>query len=213
MSHENNDLSFEIPFRISRNDIIIKLMTREEEQKLVEEAQESLNAFSKLYEFYLPKIFRYVLNRVGNKAVAEDITSQTFLKALKKLNTFDQNKPFGGWLYTIAHNNIIDFYRQNRKYTISIESIEAFLESDKNTEERAKEAEMTKKILDILRGLPNSYQEMLSLRFFEEKSNAEIAELLACTVNNVNVRMHRAVIAFRKYVEKNNSDILELINE
>lgn len=188
-------------------------MTREEERQLVEEAQESLNAFSKLYEFYLPKIFRYVLNRVGNKDVAEDITSQTFLKALKKLNTFDETKPFGGWLYTIAHNNIIDFYRQNRKYTISIESIEAFLESDKNTEDRAKKAEMTKKILDVLRSLPAAYQEVLSLRFFEEKTNPEIAELLACTVNNVNVRMHRATIAFRRYVEKNNSDILELINE
>ncbi len=197
-------------FRIGvRNDTFI--MTKQEEQQLVKEAQESLNAFNNLYEHYLPKIYRYILNRVGNKTVAEDITSQTFLKALRKLNTFDYNKSFGGWLYTIAHNNIIDFYRKNRKYVVSTEALEVFLESDEKTETRAEKAEITKNVLNVLKNLPESYQQILSLRFFEEKTNTEIAEVLGCSVNNVNVKIHRAIKSFENYVKKNNSELLELI--
>lgn len=186
-------------------------MTKQEEQQLVKDAQESLNAFNALYEYYLPKIYRYVLNRVGNKTVSEDITSQTFLKALKKLNTFNYTKSFGGWLYTIAHNNIIDFYRRNRDYSVTIEALETFLKTDDQTEKLAEKAELTKSVLSILRNLPESYQQVLSLRFMEERTNTEIAEVLGCSVNSVNVKIHRAIKSFENYVKKNNSELLELI--
>ena len=80
------------------------------EKQLVEQAKESLQAFDALYEHYLPKIYAYILNRVANKEVAEDVTSKTFIKAMTKIQSFDyKGYTFGAWLYKIAQNNIIDY--------------------------------------------------------------------------------------------------------
>ncbi len=185
-------------------------MTREEEQNLVRDAQKSLGAFNKLYEYYLPIMFRYIVNRVANKDIAEDLTSQTFLKALKKLNSFDNSRSFGAWLYTIAHNNIIDFYRKSKEYQINVEVLQNFLSSDDSPEKKAEKAELTKNVIEVLKQLPPAYQEVLTLRFLEEKGNEEIAEILGCTTNNVNVKIHRALKCFEKYLEKN-TKLLELI--
>lgn len=186
-------------------------MDKEKERKLVEQAQKSLHAFSELYDYYLPRIYRYSLNRVGNVEIAEDLTSKTFLKAMKNLGGFKYTVSFSAWLYRIAHNTIIDFYRTNRKYSISVEAIENFLSSDKRTEEAAEKAELSKKILEILKKLPAPYQEILSLRFFEEKNNSEIAEILDCSTNNVAVKMHRALNSYAKLVRKHSPDLLEFL--
>ena len=193
------------------NGSIQKLMNKDRERKLVEQAKESINAFSELYDHYLPKIYRYVLNRVGNKEVAEDLTSKIFLKALQNLDRFEYTISFSSWIYRIAHNTVIDFYRTNRKYVVSIESIEYLLKSDSKTERPAEQADLSRKMLSLLKQLPKSYQEVLSLRFFEEQSNEEIAEILDCSTNNVGVKIHRALKAFRKQVKKNHSDLLEFI--
>ena len=84
------------------------MLSYDEEQQLVREAKASLQAFSKLYQYYLPRIYAYTLNRTGDPKVAEDLTSETFFKAMKGLNSFQMREyRFGSWLYKIAHNTII----------------------------------------------------------------------------------------------------------
>ena len=172
-------------------------ITLAEEKILVEKAKESLSAFSKLYEYYLPKIYSYLLNRVGDKKTAEDITSETFLKAMKKIDKFKyQGFTFGGWLYKIAHNSLCDYYKKN-KAIISLDEIKNVPET-KNPDILEK-IDNNHQIRQVLQYLKEDYQQILALKFFENLSNPEIAEILGITVNSLNVKLHRSIEAFRKH--------------
>jgi RNA polymerase sigma-70 factor (ECF subfamily) len=86
-----------------------------------------LDYFSELYETYFDKIYKFVFLKTYDKELAQDITSETFLKALDKINTFKNNKEssFNAWIYRIAYNLIIDDYKvANRK--VSIEEVLEF---------------------------------------------------------------------------------------
>ncbi|MBN2016303.1 sigma-70 family RNA polymerase sigma factor [Candidatus Dojkabacteria bacterium] len=178
------------------------------EQKLVEQAKESLKAFDQLYEYYLPRIFAYVLNRTANKQISEDVTSQTFIKAMTKIKTFRyKGFSFGAWLYRIAHNNLMDYYRKNPSLNI-IDLSE--VESKDRTDKEAEKSERQAIILEALKKLPKQYQEILSLKFFEELSNEEMAEVLGCKKETLAVKLHRSLKAFKKILEKEN--LLEVLN-
>jgi len=170
------------------------------ERGLVEKAKESLKAFDQLYEYYLPRIFGFVYNRTGNKEIAEDITSQTFMKAMTKIKTFTyKGFTFGAWLYRIAHNNLIDFYRKN-PHQVDIEMNR--LESDENVHNDAEQAEKQEIILDAIRHLPEQYQQVLTLKYFEELTNEEIADILGCKKATLAVKLHRSLKALKKIMKK-----------
>lgn len=171
------------------------------EQQLVADAKRSLEAFDKLYEYYLPKILAYVMNRTANKAIAEDITSQTFVKAMLKIKTFEyKGFTFGAWLYRIAHNTLVDYYRKHKEIEIP-EYHQA--QSDDNSELVAQQSERQQILLDALRKLPEQYQQILSLKFFEEMTNEEIAQVLGCKKETLAVKLHRSLKAFEKVLKKN----------
>lgn len=172
-----------------------------EEQELIEKAKESIRAFDELYKHYLPKIFGYVMNRSGNREIAEDVTSQTFIKAMTKIKSYKfQGYSFGAWLYRIAHNTLMDYYR---KHGTELETLdETRLESDEKTGVEAEKEERQRIILEALRKLPKQYQEILSLKFFEELSNDEMAEILGCKKETLAVKLHRSLKAFGKVLKK-----------
>lgn len=170
------------------------------ERELVEKAKESLQAFDKLYEHYLPRIFGFTLNRCGNREIAEDVTSQTFIKAMLKIKTFKfKGYTFGAWLYRIAHNNLMDYYRKNPQVEIFEVSK---IESGERSDEEAERSERQKIILEAMRRLPEQYQQVLSLKFFEELTNEEIAEILGCRKETLAVKLHRSLKALKKVLEK-----------
>ena len=86
-----------------------------DEKKLVEEAQKNPEAFGKIFEKHYSPLLHYILKRVGDVAIAEDITSHVFFIVLQKLWQFRwRNIPFSAWLYRIAHNEINYYYRKNK---------------------------------------------------------------------------------------------------
>lgn len=174
-------------------------MDIEQEKQLVDQAKESLQAFDQLYEHYLPKIYAYVLNRVANPEIAEDLTSKTFVKAMTKLQDFEyRGFTFGAWLYRIAHNNIIDHFRKNKSKKVDLD----FVKETIGTEGDERQIERQMIILEALSKLSAEHQEMLSLKFFEGFSNEELADLLGCSSNNATVRLHRAKKSFEKALNK-----------
>lgn len=179
-----------------------------QERDLVEKAKESLKAFDKLYEHYLPKIYGYVLNRSANREVAEDVTSKTFIKAMTKIQTFKyQGYSFGAWLYRIAHNNLMDYYRKNPLLgTVDAQKVE----SQEKTDRKAEDLERQGIILQALSKLPKQYQQVLSLKFFEELTNEEIAEVLGCRKETLAVKLHRSLRAFKKVLQR--EGFLEALN-
>ena len=89
----------------------------QDEQDVVRRARDGdKESFAELYETYFDKIYRYVAVRIGNKTEAEDMTQQVFVKAYKHVHSYKwQGVPFSSWLFRIAHNVVVDFYRKESK--------------------------------------------------------------------------------------------------
>jgi RNA polymerase sigma-70 factor, ECF subfamily len=164
-------------------------MDLKEEQELIAAARRNPQIFGKLYEEYYPGIFRYSLRRIADARIAEDITSETFFKALKNLWKFKwQNVPFSAWIYRIATNEINYYFRKGKYKPCSLESMmetgfDPPGQSDLETEIEEIDAQIKRHkdflvIQQELKKLPVKYQEVIALRFFEDKKINEIAAIL-----------------------------------
>jgi RNA polymerase sigma-70 factor (ECF subfamily) len=185
-------------------------MDLNEERELVRQAQKAPDAFAELYDQYYPKIFGYVLRRTANLEAAQDITSETFLKALGKLWQFRwRNVPFSSWLYRIATNEVNQYFRKAEyKKSISMEELQeqgfelisphdpesALIEAQEKLKQYQDFLEIQEKILR----LPAKYQEIIALRFFEQKQIKEISEILGKKEGTVKSLLHRAVEKLRE---------------
>lgn len=172
-----------------------------DELQLIERAKTDDWAFSILYETYFPKIYGYVLKRVGNREEAEDIVSQTFLKMVEKLKSFKsgQGSSFKSWIYTIATNSMLDYFRKLKKH--KTEPVEQHLEiasKEFNPQERSIQTEEQKKVFHTISLLPKKYQNLLTLKYYSDLEHEEIAETLGVTINNLGVLLHRALKKFRE---------------
>lgn len=172
------------------------------ELQLIKEAQTNIQAFAKLYDWYFAKILAYCINRTGNKEIAEDVTSQTFINAIATVKNFNFEKAsrLGPLLYAIAHNAIVDYYRINNK-SVSLESLpnlEQTTNEPENIEQELTISEMQKKIIEVLNCLNERYTQIISLKYYSEMTTIEIAEAMGVKTSQVPVILFRALEAFRK---------------
>jgi RNA polymerase sigma-70 factor (ECF subfamily) len=143
-----------------------------EERALIEAAQRDPARFADLYDIYFDRIYVYVFRRVENREEAEDLVSEVFHKALANLRRFEwQGAPFSAWLCRIAANEMADrFERLGRE-----RAIEAPLEVEEADQEEALDRSL---LFALVRELPEDQRRVLELRFMEEKSTHEVAEML-----------------------------------
>ena len=159
-------------------------------------------AFAQLYDRYVDTIYRYLHYRVGTHALAEDLTSETFLRALRRLDTFTwQGRDFGAWLATIARNLVID-HRKSSRFRLEMPTAD-ILDADradddgdveKATLRRLEDAEL----LDALRQIKPEQQECVVLRFLEGFSVAETARILGRSEGAVKQLQLRALRSLAK---------------
>lgn len=179
-------------------------MDREREKILVAKAKENVEAFEELYDYYLPKIYGYILNRVGHRQEAEDLTSQTFAKVLNALGRYEERGvSFSAWVYRIATNAIIDNARKKKEYAMDPELIKECVAGQRTAspEEQVCLLETGEEMRHCLEAIKEDYQNVLTLKFFEELNNKEIAQILGCRPSAVAVKVHRALKALKKEVE------------
>lgn len=176
----------------------------ENEAELVARAATDEAAFELLYDFYFPRIYRYVYGRVGTVEIAEDIVSQTFLKAFAGIGAYqDRGHAFGAWIYRIATNLLTDHYRRaGRRQDVSLEIAAELPDPAPDGELLAIRNDEREQVLRVLERLPDQYQEILQLRFFAELDYPEIAAALDLTVNNVRVRASRALAQFKQHYDQ-----------
>ena len=158
--------------------------------------------FQTYYDQYLDKIYNYLFYRTGyNKALAEDLCSAVFLKALENFTTFDEEKStFQSWIYTIAHNHLVDFYRA-KKQEVQLEEIENVLGEEPDfTSQLSQKAEI-QKVLSMIKVLPENYKEILTLKSVQELSNTEIAQITGKSAVTIRVTLHRALNALKAKLE------------
>ena len=180
------------------------------EKDLIRQAHKDPGAFADLYDHYYPRIFGYVLRRTANLEAAQDITSETFLKALSKLWQFRwRNISFSSWLYKIASNEINQYFRKAEyKKSASLEELqeqgfEPISPRDPESEliqaqEKLKQHQDFLEIQEKIVRLPAKHQEVIALRFFEQKQIKEIAGILGKKEGTVKSLLHRAVEKLRE---------------
>ncbi|KKU55975.1 MAG: RNA polymerase, sigma-24 subunit, ECF subfamily [Parcubacteria group bacterium GW2011_GWA1_47_11] len=152
----------------------------EGEKNLVEKARKgNSEAFGILYDYYLPKIYRFVLFKVSHKQQAEDITQHAFMKAWENMGGYKpQGHPFGSWLYRIARNSVIDYYRKN-EFSVDIEAVSPEALGIDNSLIAKLEVKLEwEKILNAIGGLTEVEQDVLIMRFVEDLPHGISQEVL-----------------------------------
>lgn len=189
-------------------------MDLNQEKELIQKAKNDPIAFEKLYDQNYSKIFNYILKRVKNLEVAQDITSETFLKAFKGLWLFRfKNIPFSAWLYRIASNEISNYFKKGSYKTVSLDALleEKGVEprADNNIEEDLKIAEKIQEqnkafyeIQTLIQKLPNKYQLLIHLRFFEKKTLKEISQIMNNRIGTVKSGLSRGLEKLKKFIDE-----------
>jgi RNA polymerase sigma-70 factor (ECF subfamily) len=156
--------------------------------------------FSKIYDQYVEKIFRFIFLKVNSKEVAEDLTSETFLRTWK---TFSQANPkienISAFLYQIAKNLVTDYYREKGKATfVSPDSIRPIADPKQNLEKQAILNSEMERIQSALSQLNEDYQNAIIWYYLDEMPIQQVAGLLDRTVPATRVLISRAIKALRE---------------
>lgn len=174
------------------------------DEQLVIECKKDQRHFAVLVERYVPKLTHYIRRRsLATSDDIEDLLQNVFIKVYRNINEYDTSLLFSSWIYRITHNEMIDWYRrEKRRATLSIDDeahdIVSKLFTDDDHVGRVSSAEQKQLVIDAVNKLDDKYKDILLLRFFEEKSYEEIADILTIPPGTVAVRINRA----KKQLEK-----------
>jgi RNA polymerase sigma-70 factor (ECF subfamily) len=171
---------------------------------LVDRAQEGdREALEELYLIHFDRIYSYLHVSVGNRHDAEDLTTQTFLKMLESIGRFRwQSAPFSAWLFRIAHNLAMDHFRASKRWQPEEDVPEPEPDEVTSAETGALESIGRKSMLELIEDLSPEQQQVLTLKFVFNFSNAEAATILGKTEGAIKSLQHRALVSLQKQIEK-----------
>ncbi len=173
-----------------------------EEFVIIEAAKLNPQRFGPLYDKYYKQIFNYVYQRMDCKDTAFDLTGQVFLKALTNLQTYQfKGVPFASWLYRIAHNELMQLFRNikdKRVINADIGDLRFICEED----EEPFFEEYIPAIKKLIGELSEDDLQLVEMRYFEKRPFKEIGELLHITEVNAKVKMHRVIEKLKKEIKK-----------
>ena len=181
-------------------------MALDNERRLVDQAKDGdREAFSLLYEAYLDRVYRFIFFRVTDAQIAEDLTSQVFLKAWENLSRYHPHSPFLAWLYAIARNTVIDNYR-TRKQTVSLDEAAPIAARDEKLDDRMiMEFEM-KSLQAAMQHLTKDQREVIALKFISEYDTVQIAKRMHKTEGAIRALQMRALQALARVMENGSDD-------
>jgi RNA polymerase sigma-70 factor (ECF subfamily) len=187
------------------------------EQALVADARVDSAAFGELYDYYLPRIYGYVARRVEERSVAEDLTATTFERALGAVRGADfRNASFGGFLYRVAANAVIDHFRRERRSTplgvraTDVDDDEGRDDVEELGDDAAARAFAAAVDRDTLRRallqVPEAHRRVIVLKYFDGLDIDELCAALGCSRQTFAVKLHRALRALRAAVDQEAMD-------
>ena len=187
----------------TRETILLKRAQAYEEQAIAE-----------LYDHYAPRIYSYLYRRVHDAQLAEDLTSDVFVRVLQALQSEQfWHTSFRAWLYRIAHNQVIDYYRQQTRQqeqmpqlpleehleTTDAENVIADPTADIDTQHAAQDA--AQELEAALNRLTPEQQQVLILRFGEQMKTQEVADVMQKTNGAIEALQHRALATLRRMLD------------
>ncbi|MFB6181784.1 MAG: RNA polymerase sigma factor [Candidatus Magasanikbacteria bacterium] len=186
-------------------------MSQLEEKKLLYKirSEKDSEAFGKLYDHYIDDIYRFIYYKVGNEQDAQDLTNEVFLKTWKYVTDPDKKEVnnFRALIYKTARTKVIDFYRSNvDQEQHPIDDILSVKPSDEDVEQETKQKIEHEELLKTLKKLKDNYQEVIVLRYLQELSTKETAEVMDKSRSSVRVTLHRAVKKIRELLDEQESE-------
>ena len=149
--------------------------------------------FSLIYDEHVPKIYRFIFLKVSSREIAEDISSEVFVRTWSEFNKQDIRN-IQAFLYGVARNLIADHYRvQSKVKIVSVEATFDVQDEQDNLQERANVGSDMEMVRKALSDLNDDYQDLIIWRYLEELSIPEIAEITGKSEENVRVGIHRAL--------------------
>ncbi len=186
------------------------MKTMADEQLVILYAEGNNSAFDVLLNRHKSTLFSYIYFVVRNRELAEDIFQETFMKAIVtiKQKRYTENGKFRAWINRIAHNLIIDNFRQEKnEQTISNDECEVDLFnnpkfSDGTIEDDLVKFQIISDVKKLINYLPDTQKEVLLLRYYEDLSFKEIAEMTGVSINTALGRMRYAILNMRRLAEE-----------
>ena len=154
----------------------------------------NIEEYGKIVDRYKNKIARYVGCLINQPIEeVEDITQEIFIKTYENIQDFDRTKKFSSWIYRIAHNSCIDFFKKKKiKIQLRIDNEDYFESNEKLVEDLEIQSEEKRAMKRAINKLDNNYREAILLYYYEDKSYGEIADILKTNKSNVGVLLKRA---------------------
>lgn len=177
-------------------------MSAEESRLLKRARQKDSVAWSQLYELYYPRIYAFMLVRVRDGMLAEDLCADVFMNALRAIETYEERGlAFAAWLYRIAHNRLIDHYRRHGR--IGTDSLDEIDETGDRLADRAvvTDGGVNPERIDLQTAvglLSPEQQQIVHLRFIEGMTSAQVAGVMNKTVAAVKIMQHRALKSLKQ---------------
>ncbi len=183
-----------------------KTLSMTDEQLVKAYAQGNNEAFDTLLKRHQDRIYNYIVRIIKNEDIANDIFQETFVKAILtiKQGRYTENGKFPAWISRIAHNLIIDYYRQEKSENIQSADLDDVdvLNRKELCEETIEDAIITEQIRDdvkyLIKELPYLQREVLTMRYYQNLSFKEIAELTGVSINTALGRMRYAILNLRR---------------
>ena len=173
--------------------------------------------FEKIYQHFLPKIYRFIFLKILDRQVSEDLTSEVFLKVYNNLKKTNLNSAtFNAWIYKIAKNTLVDYYRKENKHENKVVSFEQYVDENKESAVIDKKLMLEQKFLDkefqfeneklvnILSKLPEQQREVVLLRYLDELDFKTIGAILKKNPSSARVINFRALLNIKKELNKQN---------
>jgi RNA polymerase sigma-70 factor (ECF subfamily) len=164
-----------------------------EEDQIADLAQENVTRFETLFEHYFDRVFHYVFSRTNNRQVAEDLTSQTFLKILEALPRYKNRRPLAAWVFTIARNTLISHYRFTFRHpTQSLEEAGVIASNPiPLLGGNSKDVDRYIDLENAINQLSVKDRELLHLKYAAGLSIEEIGDLLGKSPEAIKMAVHR----------------------
>jgi RNA polymerase sigma-70 factor (ECF subfamily) len=178
---------------------------QEEAQWLAAARRGDRNAFSKLVQAYQIPVYNLTYRMLGSPQEAEDAAQETFLRAYKRLHTYEPDKKFSNWVLSIASHYCIDLLRRRRFVWLSVEedpAVQGLSSDDERPEDAALRHERAEQVRHLLNYLEPEYRVPLVLRYWQDLSYKEIAEILNLSEPAVKTRLHRARLQMAALLEE-----------
>jgi len=176
------------------------------DQLVVQAQAGDTQAFGLIYDELVKPVYRYIYYKVDAE-IAEDLTEETFFKVWQNLKKYKRGKhPFSSWVYRIAHNLVVDYYRKNQA-TAEIQNTVADT-NESNNPLRKVDLKLTQvRLHKVIRKLPDSYQQVIILKYINELDNREIAHTIGKSEGAVRTIQFRALEKLRVLLSSEQDDL------